>query len=464
MYDVTEMLISNPAATAHSGNITIPGTATAATVRMRLRCIFSGTMAGGDACTSGLGGWGETEDYYVTLVSPCQGPVFTSHPTNQNFCSGGSAGFSAAATSAATYVWQVKTSPSGSFVDISNGPTYSGATTNSLTLSNTPASYASYQYRLKSVSGCGTPSYSNAATLTIFPSVAVTAQTKNILICEDAITSMSVTASGTASGYQWQMGTLTNGYVNVPNQFPYSGVNSQQLDIAVVHDTLNGISFRCIVGGPCSADTSADIPMDVIEGPYISEDPVNDTTLPYITATFDVAVTNFDYILYWQASTDNGATFVNINNSSLYSGVDLPILYINNPTPAQTGTKFRCVMKSTNPACGLLRDTSEIATLYVGHYGGTKVSDVNKSAAEITLYPNPATGNEIFLNGSKLPVSNIEVKIIDKLGRVLSTSTIDLPASKVASIAVNSLPVGIYTIQVSDVNGNMLSTSAFTKQ
>jgi hypothetical protein len=462
-YENSEMVTATATwALTHSGNLTVPSTATAATVRMRVRCSYYSTISSSDACTNSLGGYGETEDSYVTLVSPCQGPVFTAHPVDQNFCASGTASFSAAATSAATYRWQVN-SGSG-YTDISNNSVYSNATTNALTLNNIPASYNSYLYRLKAVSGCGTPSYSNPGTLTFYTPVAITTQTTNLTACVDAYSELNVNVSGTASSYQWQIGTLTNGYANIPAGYPYIGTNSSKLEITNTHDTLNGLSFRCIVSGPCTYDTSAAIPIDVITGPYISEDPYNDTVLPYTNAFFEVKTNGSNkYDLYWQASTDNGATFVNINNNSLYGGSQGIRLIISNPNPGLTGMQFRCILKSTDPACGLSRDTSAPATLYVGNY--TTVGEVhNNQEFDITLYPNPVNGNELFVNAINIPVNNIHMRVFDKLGRMVYEADTKIASDKIVKVPVQNIAPGIYSIQIADANNNILSTSAFTRQ
>ena len=76
LFDATEMLAVSAPNVAHAGSLTIPLTATPGTNRkMRIRSGYYSNITGGQACTSFLGGYGETEDYLVdiTAPSPCAG-------------------------------------------------------------------------------------------------------------------------------------------------------------------------------------------------------------------------------------------------------------------------------------------------------------------------------------------------------------------------------------------------------
>ena len=63
-------------------------------------------------------------NYLGVLSSP---PSFTTNPSNATVCEGGNTNFTIAATSATSYQWQEDSG--GSFTNISNNATYSGATT-----------------------------------------------------------------------------------------------------------------------------------------------------------------------------------------------------------------------------------------------------------------------------------------------------------------------------------------------
>lgn len=68
-FESTESVFNTTtAALSHTGTLVIPNTATAATVRMRVMCTYNRTATAAEACTSGVGSYGEAEDYQVTLM------------------------------------------------------------------------------------------------------------------------------------------------------------------------------------------------------------------------------------------------------------------------------------------------------------------------------------------------------------------------------------------------------------
>ena len=76
LFDATEMVAVSAPNVTHAGNLTIPLTATpGANRKMRIRSGYYSNITGGQACTSFLGGYGETEDYLVdiTAPTPCAG-------------------------------------------------------------------------------------------------------------------------------------------------------------------------------------------------------------------------------------------------------------------------------------------------------------------------------------------------------------------------------------------------------
>lgn len=101
---------------------------------------------------------------YNFVVTVGTVPVFTVQPSNQTVVTGTNAVLVSNAGSG-TYQWQVNPT-TGSFSNVSNSTLYSGATTNTLTIKNTPASLNNYQYRAVATNGaCVTNSLSATVTL-----------------------------------------------------------------------------------------------------------------------------------------------------------------------------------------------------------------------------------------------------------------------------------------------------------
>jgi hypothetical protein len=110
-YETSEMLVNSSAAFNHSGSLTIPLTATATTnIHMRIRCAYttSGTLWNGSmACTSNVGGFGETEDYPVDIA--CASLTQPSVTSPVSGCTGQQASLYASA-STGTLTWYTSSS------------------------------------------------------------------------------------------------------------------------------------------------------------------------------------------------------------------------------------------------------------------------------------------------------------------------------------------------------------------
>jgi hypothetical protein len=140
LFDATEMLAVSPPNTTHSGTLNIPFTATPGTGRkMRIRSGYYSYITGSQACTSYLGGYGETEDYVVDIIAPapCSGAPASNTVVAPaaGICPGASASLSLATSYTAfgyTYQWLSSTiSQVGPFTPVS-GATLSALLTPTL--------------------------------------------------------------------------------------------------------------------------------------------------------------------------------------------------------------------------------------------------------------------------------------------------------------------------------------------
>ena len=173
--DAGEKVYVSPAGTAGAhtltGNLVIPVTATLGTTRMRVVNVETGAPGSITPCGTYL--WGETEDYNVTIV-PCVPLTITQQPANTSATCGGNATFTVTATgSAPSYQWQYRINAGSLWINITNTPPYSGANTAALTVTGVTAAMNGYQYRVIYSGACSGTDFSNVATLTINPIVAV---------------------------------------------------------------------------------------------------------------------------------------------------------------------------------------------------------------------------------------------------------------------------------------------------
>ena len=90
----------------------------------------------------------------------------TTQPLASTICAGSNTTFTAVASNATGYQWQVNTG--SGFTNITNSPIYSGATTSSLTVTGATANMTGYVYRavISGSTGCS-PKNSNSAALTV---------------------------------------------------------------------------------------------------------------------------------------------------------------------------------------------------------------------------------------------------------------------------------------------------------
>ena len=179
-----------------TNNIIVPTTALTGLTRMRVRVRFgTGALTNAQACTGYA--FGETEDYNVN-IQPCVTGVFTTQPASTSITCGNNATFSVAATgSLLTYTWQYRTSATGTWIDVTNGGVFSGATTSTLTLSNVPGTFSGYQFRALMRGGCTAVDFSNAATLTVNAIVPVV-NPASATICTGTVQALSLTNSVSA--------------------------------------------------------------------------------------------------------------------------------------------------------------------------------------------------------------------------------------------------------------------------
>jgi hypothetical protein len=135
-------------------------------------------------------------------------PAITSNPSNSTVTTGATASFTAAASGTnLTYQWQESTNGGTSYSNISNGGSYSGATSASLSISSTTTGMSGYEYQvIVSNTGC-TSATSTAATLTV--NAAVTIQ--DLYWDADGATSATVGGTGVwnTTNSNWRIGSTT---------------------------------------------------------------------------------------------------------------------------------------------------------------------------------------------------------------------------------------------------------------
>lgn len=268
-------------------------------------------------------------DGLFSKYQECSLPSITSHPASLSACTGGNGSFTVTASGAGlTYQWQK------GGVDLSNGGSISGATTNTLTITGLVLADAG-NYRCV-VTGCGTPVNSNAAALTVNSGPAITTQPLSQSSCTGSPISFTVVATGTGITYAWKKNgaPMTNGGTISGVATATLSISSTVLADAAIYTCDIG-SASC--GSPIStnaATLSINIPPSITAQPSPQTRCVGDNTSMSVTASGSTLT------YQWQK---NG---LDISNGGSISGVTTATLTFTSLLAGDAGN-YRCVVTGT---------------------------------------------------------------------------------------------------------------------
>ena len=283
------------------------------------------------------------------------------------------------------YQWQISTDDGGLWTDLSNGGIYSGATSATLSISNTSLAMSGYWYRCV-VSGYCTPdAISNYAELTVLPRI--TAIAENVSDCPGAVivpidvthfigvAAFSLTlnydqAILTFDNYQSLNGALSSGNfaLNSADGKVYMTWFSTT-PATIGDDLLLELVFTGITGssalnwnnadeGACEfSDLDGNIIFDnyvngnvtVYQPPIITGDPSNQTAPEGTSTSFSVSASGTGLGYKWQESNDNGSNWTNLTNTTPYSGANTATLQINPVDQTMDDYQYRCRVSGTCP-------------------------------------------------------------------------------------------------------------------
>lgn len=311
-----------------------------------------------------------TPDIGADEFSYCQVPVFTTQPSHQlDICSGSTVSFATTVIGLLpiTYQWQESTDGGSTWANISNGGIYSGANTNTLTLTGVTLGMNNYKYQLILTNSCGVDT-SNVANLTIVqpPTISTYSPISFVNSICNGNTSFGVTAVGTSLTYQWQE-SADNGvtWTDVTNTSPYSGATSANLYISNLPPPyFFGQLYHVIITDGCSNQiTSSDGTLNVATAHITAQPPATKSECAGNTATISVSATGIGTVYQWEVSTDNGVTWSNATGGN-YSNDNTSTLSIN-VISSMNGYRFRVQL---NSVCNV-PVTSDETTLNVEYQG-----------------------------------------------------------------------------------------------
>ena len=260
-------------------------------------------------------------------------PAITSSPSNQTICAGATTSFTVGATGAGiTYQWSIGANP------IVNNPPYSGATTNTLTITNASSTLSGTTYTCTVSSGICTPPVSVNVTLTVDTLVSIVGQPANDTICAGQNASFHVSAIGTGLTYKWYK-VIGSAYTLINNGGVYSTATTSTLSLTSVPNTMSGTSYKCIITGTClPLDTSSLAVLVVDTLPAITTQPaIGNTICAGGTTTLSIQAVGTGITYQWQVNGTNVS-------GSVYSGATTNALTITGATAGMNGYVYKCIV------------------------------------------------------------------------------------------------------------------------
>ncbi|HLP52124.1 MAG TPA: hypothetical protein VK154_14645, partial [Chitinophagales bacterium] len=280
----------------------------------------------------------------VTVVT--QPTITAASPATFTGCVGGSLSLTATSSNGITptYQWQYATALAGTYTSVADGTpagaTYSGNTTNNLTVSGITAA-GTYYYRnavTDAGAGCNDP-FSAPATYTVRAQTTVSTAA-NGTICTGGSFAMPVTVTnGVSVTHQWQYATAIGGpYASVVNGTPtgatYTGNTTTSLTVSGI-TAAGTYYYRDAVtdaGNNCNDPFSGPTTLAVRAQPTVTAPTNTSMCVTSGTASFSAPTSNGTTPTYqWQYATAIAGTY-----SSVAPGTPAGAVYSGNTTTGLT--------------------------------------------------------------------------------------------------------------------------------
>jgi PKD repeat protein len=280
------------------------------------------------------------------LLTVNYAPEILTQPVASSICENTSTSFSVTAQGTAiTYQWFVDTGGGAGFEIVSNVGIYTGATTNTLTLTNVPRIFDNYRYRVEVTGACIPIARSATVQLDVFISTIINTQPADSTICEFMTASFTALADGAILTYQWQA-FIGGIWTDLTNTGLYIGVQTPILMVFGPARTMDGTRYRVVIGSYCSADlVSSEAVLYVFTAPELSDHPDEFRGCPAGNATFSVVAAGDNLVYQWQVNSGSG--FNNVTDNATYSGTSTSDLTIHNLDLTMNGYLVRAVVSGT---------------------------------------------------------------------------------------------------------------------
>lgn len=359
-----------------------------------------------------------TPDIGADEFIPCPTVVFTQQPVTDTTCAGGTASFAVASSNGISYQWQENTG--SGFTNITNNATYSGATTNTLTISNTPVGNNGYTYRCNVIAmATCPPTPSTVVTLVVNPNPSsVITPGGPTTFCTGGSVTLSV-PTGSNLGYQWKLGgSNISGATNTSHTTSTSGNYT-----VTVSNTVTG----------CSSTTATPVTVTVGTAPTAAITPAGPVSVCQGATTTLSAGSGTGLTYQWQLNGGNisGAT--------------------NNTYAAGTAGNYTVVV-SSGPNCSTTSAATTVNVLPLPAATTTPSGNVAICQGSSVTLNGPSTGGITYqwlLNGSNISGATNSSYTASAAGnyavKVTNTANSCSNTSPVVAVTVNPLPTASIT-------------------
>ena len=206
---------------------------------MTIRCVVTGNTLP-DAISN------------LAFLSLTKLPVIATFTPSRAICEGDNCSFNVSApggNGTYTYQWQIDTG--SGFVNLSNGGSYSGATTKTITITGATAAMSYNYFRCIITGPCGPSTISTPVYMQVNVKPTITLQPTSKTICLGSSTSFASNASGSFVNFQWQI-EVAGTFTNLTSGGVYSGTGGKTLTITNPGTILSGTRYRCVATGSCN--------------------------------------------------------------------------------------------------------------------------------------------------------------------------------------------------------------------
>jgi hypothetical protein len=210
--------------------------------------------------------------------------------------------------------------------------------------------------------------------------------------------------------------------------------------------TMSGITsfspFAVGSQGSVIEAASTALPLDLLS--FSGKNTSAGTQLSWVTAN-EKEVAGFEV-----ERSENGKTYATIAQLAAKGAgneMETSYSYTDAQAPATGKSYYRLKMKDLD---GSFKYSNVVAI---------KTTADNNPA--ISLYPNPASGNEVFVQMNGFKVASLEIKMVNVSGQIVYRNTVDAAQGATLPVNIQQLPAGIYYLQVND--GANIESLRFTK-